>query len=211
MAGYSFEMADGTSICKQLPTFLLHDHHSLKTLLVQSCLVSAALIMLCVVRRAKTIEQLTCACQITFESYIQTLIPLNYIPSTANDCYEDNSLPANGSAYEYILESALQRLPSTNTQTSNISNMADCTTSLTDTTTHQRPENMFPVLTARPGSPEHPVALADDFDKWMEMRRLWSWYQVCHPKILDIHLLISIEVVSRNEIHDQGENGRRGK
>tara|TARA_R110002060_G_scaffold18900_4_gene25880 strand:- start:166 stop:444 length:279 start_codon:yes stop_codon:yes gene_type:complete len=92
-----------------------------------------------------------------------------------------------------------------------MSKMADYTTSSTDTTAHQRPKNIFPSLTAGPGSPEHPVALADDFEKWMEMRRLWSWYQVCHSKIPEVCLLISIEVVSRNEVHDQGQNGRRGR
>ncbi|PVH89506.1 SET domain-containing protein [Cadophora sp. DSE1049] len=49
--------------------------------------------------------------------------------------------------------------------------MADKTTTSADTVAGQEPDKMFPMLTVESGS------LADDFDKWMEVRMLWSWYK----------------------------------
>jgi len=80
--------------------------------------VSAALIILCLVRRAKTTEQLTCFCEIAFQILQTDIESIKLHPINNERIQDDNSLPTNGSAYEYILESALQRLHSTNTQIS---------------------------------------------------------------------------------------------
>ncbi|KAK0104239.1 hypothetical protein ONS96_005331 [Cadophora gregata f. sp. sojae] len=48
-----------------------------------------------------------------------------------------------------------------------------CSDSIAD----RESNKMLPKVSVEPGSEWHPAALAEDFDKWMEVRRLWSWYQ----------------------------------
>ncbi|KAL5327843.1 hypothetical protein ACEPPN_005549 [Leptodophora sp. 'Broadleaf-Isolate-01'] len=57
--------------------------------------------------------------------------------------------------------------------------MADNATAPTDTLRGEKITNMFPTIieTAVPGSLEHPLGLAEDFDTWMEVRRIWTWYR----------------------------------